>query len=137
MKDVYTKWQTWAIISGLLLGFIVFDEVSRTDEIEAQPEAVEEPEEEEYQTTKVVSMERRDYMTSQEYEAIEVGMTMDELNQVQDAKPSQDAVDMGGGNFQLMYDGENEGSYVIFTVRKAGTDAGDYILIDKLQSGLF
>ena len=80
--------------------------------------------------------ERRPYMTLEEYNNIDIGMTFEELKNVQLAKPAGDAEEIVEGYFAISYDGEETASYAQILLKKEGDDIKDYVVVDKNAFGL-
>ena len=80
--------------------------------------------------------ERRPYMTLEEYNDIDMGMTFKEFKSVQIAKTAGDAEEIVEGYFAVSYDGEETASYAQVLLQKEGNDINDYIVVDKNQFGL-
>jgi hypothetical protein len=106
MKRILTKWQLWAALFAVAVAVIVVFVPIGEEEVP-----------------------RRDYMTLEEYNNVDIGMTLDEFTKVQDAKPAKDTVPIGENLFETVY--SNKSGDPVVHIYIAEQDDGTKVIEDK------
>lgn len=119
MKRLFTNWKVWAAAFFVLFALLVIVILNYPMEVE---------------------VERRDYITLDEYNNIDIGMTFDEFLNVQEAKPSKDGElisedpNTGETVVAVQYDGLESTAFCIVYIKT--DEEGNRTVLDKSQSAL-